>query len=106
MASLDEHGVALIAPVPSGLPTPVAPSFDHIGALLPGAFAIAIMCFLETASVARSVRRPTEPAIDNDQELVANGVACLAGAVLPGHAVGGRLLADRDQPAGRGRRPS
>ena len=50
--SLDEHGVALIAPVPSGLPRPVAPSFDHVGALVPGAFAIAIMCFLETASVA------------------------------------------------------
>ena len=36
VASIDEHGVALIAPVPSGLPTPVAPSFDHVGALLPG----------------------------------------------------------------------
>ena len=57
VASIDEHGVALIAPVPSGLPMPVAPSFDHIAALLPGAFAIAIMCFLETASVAGAVRR-------------------------------------------------
>jgi MFS superfamily sulfate permease-like transporter len=36
VASIDEHGVALIAPVPSGLPTPVAPSFDRIGALAPG----------------------------------------------------------------------
>ena len=80
VASLDEHGIALIAPVPSGLPTPVAPSFAHIGALAPGAFAIAIMCFLETASVAGAVRRRTEPPIDNDQELAANGVACIAGA--------------------------
>ncbi len=80
LASLDEHGIALIAPVPSGLPTPVAPSFDHIGALAPGAFAIAIMCFLETASVAGAVRRRDEPPIDNDQELAANGVACIAGA--------------------------
>ena len=80
LASLDEHGVAVIAPVPSGLPTPVVPSVDHLGALLPGAFAIAIMCFLETAAVARSVRRSDEPAIDNDQELGANGVACIAGA--------------------------
>ena len=80
LASIDEHGVALIAPVPSGLPTPVTPDVDHLGALLPGAFAIAIMCFLETAAVARSVRRPDEPSIDNDQELAANGVACIAGA--------------------------
>ena len=80
--SIDEHGVALIAPVPSGLPTPVAPSLDHIGDLLGGAFAIAIMCFLETASVAGSVRRPDEPAIDNDQELAANGASCVLGALF------------------------
>ena len=82
VASLDEHGIALIAPVPSGLPTPVAPSFDHVGALAPGAFAIAIMCFLETAAVAGAVRRRDEPPIDNDQELAANGMACVAGALF------------------------
>ena len=79
-ASLDEHGVALITPVPSGLPTPVGPSFDNVAGLLPGAFAIAIMCFLETASVAKAVRRSSEPPIDNDEELAANGVSCIAGA--------------------------
>ena len=78
--SIDQHGIALIAPVPSGLPSLVAPRFDHLGALLPGAFAIAIMVFLETLAVARSVRRPSEPAIDNDQELLASGLACGAGA--------------------------
>ena len=82
LASIDDHGIALIAPVPSGLPTPVAPSYDHLGDLLPGAFAIAIMCFLETASVARGIRRPTEPPIDNDQELVANSISCIAGALF------------------------
>ena len=82
VASIDEHGIALIAPVPSGLPTPVAPSFDNVGALAPGAFAIAIMCFLETAAVAGAVRRRHEPPIDNDQELAANGIACVAGALF------------------------
>ena len=38
------------------------------------------MCFLETASVAGAVRRRDEPPIDNDQELAANGLACLAGS--------------------------
>ncbi len=80
IASINDHGIALIDPVPSGLPTPVAPSFDNIGALAPGAFAIAIMCFLETAAVARGVRRHDEPPIDNDQELAANGIACAVGA--------------------------
>ena len=78
--SLDEHGVALIAQVPSGLPTPVAPPCDDIRQLVPGAFAIAIMVFLETAAVGRSVRRHGEPPIDNNQELVASGLACVVGA--------------------------
>jgi high affinity sulfate transporter 1 len=80
VANIDEHGVALIAPVPSGLPTPVAPALDDLALLLPGAFAIALMVFLETLAVARAVRRRSEPAIDNDQELVASGLSCAVGA--------------------------
>ena len=54
-ASIDEHGVALIAPVPVGPPHAgrARPSTTS-QPLLPGAFAIAIMVFLETASVARA----------------------------------------------------
>ncbi|HEV7761950.1 MAG TPA: SulP family inorganic anion transporter [Acidimicrobiales bacterium] len=77
---IDEHGVALVAEVPRGLPTPALPSFDHIDALLPGAIAIALMAYLETVSVARAVRRSGDPPVDNDQELVANGTAAVAGA--------------------------
>jgi MFS superfamily sulfate permease-like transporter len=80
VGSIDEHGVALIAPVPSGLPTPVAPTADGFDELLPGAFAIAIMVFLETLAVARAVRRPSEPPIDNGRELVASGLSNAAGA--------------------------
>jgi high affinity sulfate transporter 1 len=80
LAAIDEHGVALIAPVPSGLPTPVIPSLGHLEQLLPGAFAIAIMVFLETLAVGRAVRRKSEPPIDNDQELLASGLSCAAGA--------------------------
>ncbi|MFJ4997428.1 SulP family inorganic anion transporter [Microbacterium sp. NPDC088619] len=90
LADLDEKGVELIDRVPSGLPTPGLPDLTQIGALLPGALAIAVMVFLETAAVARSMRRMSEPAIDADQELVAVGAANLAGTfftVLP--AAGG-----------------
>ena len=78
--ALDEHGIALIAEVPTGLPAPRLPSFDAVDGLLPGAFAIALMAYLETVSVARAVRRPGDPPIDNDHELVANGSAALAGS--------------------------
>jgi high affinity sulfate transporter 1 len=77
---LDEHGVALVPEVPRGLPTPALPAFEHVDTLLPGAIAIALMAYLETVSVARAVRRSGDPPIDNDQELVANGTAAVAGA--------------------------
>jgi high affinity sulfate transporter 1 len=77
---LDDEGVSLIAAVPQGLPVPDLPAFDHVGALLPGAIAIALMAYMETVSVGRAVRRPTDPPIDNNQELIANGAASVAGA--------------------------
>ena len=40
------------------------------------------MVFLETLAVGRSVRRQGEPPIDNDQELLANGLSCAAGALF------------------------
>ena len=80
LAGLDRLGVALIDPVPTGLPAPVLPDLALAGPLLPGALAIAVMAFLETASVARSLRRTGEPPIDSDRELLANGVASVAGA--------------------------
>ena len=66
--------------MPSGLPTPVAPPFDTWSELLPGAFAIAIMVFLETLAVAAQRSPALEPPIDNDQELVASGLSCIGGA--------------------------
>lgn len=79
-AGLDGRGVELIAEVPQGIPLPGIPSLRDVGALIPGALAIAAMAFLETVSVARGVRRQGEPQIDSDQEMLANGVASVAGA--------------------------
>jgi MFS superfamily sulfate permease-like transporter len=39
------------------------------------------MVFLESVAVARGVRRTSEPAIDNDRELLAAGLVCAAGAL-------------------------
>ncbi|MFC9787081.1 SulP family inorganic anion transporter [Rhodococcus sp. NPDC127528] len=77
---LQDRGVELIAAVPQGIPLPGIPSLHDVGALIPGALAIAAMAFLETVSVARGVRRQGEPQIDSNQEMLANGVASVAGA--------------------------
>jgi len=82
LTGLEEAGVRLIAPVPSGLPLPVLPTFEHVGALLPGAFAIAVMAFLESASVARGIREAGDAQVDSNRELLATGAASLAGALF------------------------
>ena len=79
-AGLDDHGVALISKVPSGLPEPVWPSFDNVDALVPGAFAIAVMAFLESAAVARGIRKAGETQIDSNQELLAASASSIAGS--------------------------
>jgi sulfate permease, SulP family len=79
LTSIEDHGLALIDEVPSGLPTPTAPMWGDIGLLLPGALAIAVMAFMETVLVARAQRQRSELPIDSDQELLANGIAALVG---------------------------
>ncbi|UYO97298.1 SulP family inorganic anion transporter [Microbacterium sp. M28] len=77
---LTAAGVALIEPVPSGIPTPRLPDLSHLADLVPGALAIAVMAFLESAAVARGIRKATEPQVDSNQELFATGAANVVGA--------------------------
>lgn len=77
---LPKHGVALIEPVPSGLPLPYLPHPDHAAAMLPGAMAIALMVCMESLAVARSIRVAGEPVPENDRELLAAGAASTLGA--------------------------
>ncbi len=81
VVSLPTHGVALIPTVPSGFPVPGVPRLDrHIVPLVPGALAIAVMAFLETIAVARTSRRAEDSPIEPDRELMALGLASVAGA--------------------------
>ena len=79
-SDIEDHGVAVIQKVPSGLPIPQIPRLDHFSDLLPYAFAIALLAFLESATVARSTRLMTDPTLDNRQEFVAVGAASIAGS--------------------------
>ena len=49
-------------------------------ALLPGALAIAVMAFLESAAVARGIRQAGETQIESNQELLATAAASVAGS--------------------------
>lgn len=94
-------GVGLIPTVPSGLPTPVFPTFQDAGAMVPGALAIAVMAFLESASVARGIRQVGAPQVDSDRELLATGAASLVGAFFQSMpAAGGFSQSAVNQKAG------
>ena len=98
---LRSTGIAVIPRVPGGVPLPALPDFTHVVGLVPGALAIAVMAFLETASVARGIRRAGEPQVDSNRELLANGAANLVGAFfqsLP--AAGGFSQSAVNQRAG------
>ena len=67
-----DRGVATIPEVPTGLPLPAIPPFQHLEALLPFALAIALMSYFETVTAGRIARQPDDPPIDNDQEYIAD----------------------------------
>ncbi|MET0974798.1 MAG: SulP family inorganic anion transporter [Leifsonia sp.] len=99
--NVTDAGVELIAEVPAGLPALVLPSFENVGALLPGALAIAVMAFLESAAVARGIRRAGETQIQSNQELLATAVASVAGSFFQSMpAAGGFSQSAVNQGAG------
>ncbi|TCI97624.1 SulP family inorganic anion transporter [Aeromicrobium sp. IC_218] len=81
LTDVEERGLALVDHVPTGLPSLSVPVAGDVLDLLPGALAVAFMAFLETVLVARTNRRRDEPPIDSEQELVATGLAALAGGL-------------------------
>lgn len=98
---IEQQGVELIAPVPQGFPPFELPTFANVLPMLPGACAIAIMAFLESAAVARGIRRQGEPQIDSNQELFATAAANTVGSffqVLP--SAGGFSQSAVNQGAG------
>lgn len=82
LTPVTDAGLRLIAPVPTGLPAPALPDPAVAAALVPGALAIAVMAFLESASVARGIREPRDPQVDSNRELLATGAANVVGAFL------------------------
>ena len=86
---LTDHGVAVVGALPGGLP---APAWPHVGwgtvtTLLGAAAGIAFVAVADptTLSHAYAVRRRTP--VDNDQELVALGVANVASGLFQGFPV-------------------
>lgn len=91
LLNLPESGVAIVGAIPSGLPTPTLAFLDSdmVRTLLPSAFMIALIGYVESVSVAKVLAYRRRQKVDANQELVALGVSNLAAAVAGAMPVAG-----------------
>jgi SulP family sulfate permease len=86
---LDKAGVAVIGAVPGGLPGLVRPRFDIMWEMWPAAAGIALMSFTEGIAAARAFAIPGERRPEPNRELLATGVANVAGGLFGAMPGGG-----------------
>ena len=84
VADLESEGVAIVGKLSNGLPSPVnifASGFgDDFNALLPTAFLMALVGFMESISVAKAMALKYGNKLDSNQELLGLGLANVIGA--------------------------
>ena len=94
---LGAHGVALVGPVPRGLPAPELPSLDvfqhHYATILVAAAGLLLIGFSQTAGDARAFAVRHRYQVDVNQESVAQGMANMASGVFQGMPVSTSLSA-------------
>ena len=94
---LGAHGVALVGPVPRGLPAPSLPGLDvfqeHYSTILAAATGLLLIGFSQTAGDARAFAVRHRYRIDVNQESVAQGMANAASGVFQGIPVSTSLSA-------------
>ncbi|GHD64181.1 SulP family inorganic anion transporter [Jeongeupia chitinilytica] len=89
--ALSQYGVAVVGPLPSGLPRLVWPSLPHeaLGTLVPAAAALALISFSSAMLTGRSFAAKNGYDIDANREFMALGAADVASALSQGFAISG-----------------
>jgi high affinity sulfate transporter 1 len=90
---LENSSLALIGTAPTGLPSLTLPVLDweRLQTLVPGALAIALLCYVESLGAAMATAIPGQPDIDGHQELIAYGLANWGATLASGFVVAGSL---------------
>ena len=83
------YDIAVVGPLPKGLPSLAMPSFsaDDLPALAAGAVGIALVSFADTSVLSRTFAIRGGYRVDPNQELVALGAANVAGGLFQGFSV-------------------
>lgn len=91
MLGFEQDGGAVVGAIPAGLPQLALPALqaDAIAALLPTAFVIALVSFMEAASSAKLISGRTRQPWDQNQELIGQGLAKLASSLTGSMPVSG-----------------
>ncbi|MGH1370979.1 MAG: SulP family inorganic anion transporter [Cellvibrionaceae bacterium] len=85
LLNLADSGVEVVSSVPQGLPAPALPSLslEDITALIPVALTVALMGYVGTMSICKSLEKPTDKITSKpNQELLAVGFANLVGSLF------------------------
>lgn len=84
-------GGAVVGTIPSGLPAFALPAlhWDAFFHLLPAAFVMALIGFMEATSISKAIAERTRARIDVNKELVGQGLANIAGSFFNAYSVSG-----------------
>jgi high affinity sulfate transporter 1 len=82
-------GVAVLGPLPQGLPKPMIPfiAMDDLVPVLTGALAVALVSFADTSVLSRTYAARTQTVVDPNQELIGLGAANLATGFFQGFPI-------------------
>ncbi len=91
MVGFAEHGGRVVGVIPQGLPSLTVPSFDWaaIREMLPAAFVLALISFVEAMSSCKVIAFKTRTRWDENQELIGQGLAKVAAAFCQSMPVSG-----------------
>jgi high affinity sulfate transporter 1 len=87
--ALQSYGISLVGAIPAGLPAFTVPDLGLAQQLWPGALGIALMSFAETIAAGRAFVKSDEPPPQPNAELIATGMANVAGAFFGSMPAGG-----------------
>jgi SulP family sulfate permease len=89
---LDNFGVKIVKEIPEGLPHICLPTFDleSFKALIPAAFTLALIAFMEAISVAKAIEEKHDDyKVEPNQELIALGASNFIGSFFSSYPVTG-----------------
>lgn len=86
-----QHGGQVVGEIPEGLPSLSMPqlNWDMVVTLLPSAFVISLVGFMEAISIAKAMASKSKQRIDPNQELIGQGLANMVGSLGQSYPVSG-----------------